>query len=552
MEPATHGGALEWRNEESLDGGFSPEIHFLDMWAIDYFDKGADAHPERIAIVDGQNRHTYRETQAITRRISRAMWANGLRGQQPAAIYSHNDARVLFCMLGIMRAGAVWIPVNYRNAVEANAEYLKYAEAQWLFYHSAFRSEVMAIHSRVPSLRHLICLDQDDGTNSSLERFMSECDDAEDLSWADEYGNLERLVGLVPTGGTTGPAKGVRVTSLAWGTMTEMASRYWKSDDGDPVCLNTAPLSHAAGVVAFTMFTLGATNVIMPKFEASEVLRNIERFRATHLFLPPAALYALLACPELGHYDYSSLRTFLLAGSPVSPDKLAQAVEVFGICMCQCYGQTEAPMLLTWLDQQTIAAAARGHHPERLRSCGKPTSAVRLAIMDDAGNILGPHQPGEIVVRGALVCGGYHNLPEATAEIRKYGWHHTGDIGYVDEDGYVYIVDRKKDMIISGGFNVYCAEVEAGIMALPQVRECAVIGVPDEKWGEAVKAIVLLNEGASLSEEDVLRHCKAKLGGVKCPKSVEFRTQIPKTAAGKIDRKELRKPYWGQADRAVH
>jgi fatty-acyl-CoA synthase len=522
------------------------------MRAIDYFDKGADANPDGIAIVEGADCYTYRQTRSLTERIARAMWAHGLRGEQPAAIYSHNDARVLFCMLGIMRAGAVWIPINYRNAVEANAEYLNYAEAHWLFYHSAFHHEVAEIQAHVPTLRHLICFDREDRSNPSLERFMESGDRAEVIDWSDEYGNLDRLVGLVPTGGTTGPAKGVRVTTLAWGTMTEMASHYWNCEGVQPVCLNTAPLSHAAGVVAFTMFTLGATNVLMPKFDAAEVLRNLERFRVTHLFLPPTAMYSLLACPELKQHDYSSLRVFLLAGSPVSPDKLRQAVEVFGPCVCQSYGQTEAPMLLTFLDQKTVAAAAAGNHPERLRSCGKPTSAVRLAIMDDAGRVLPPHEPGEIVVRGTLVTGGYHKMPEATAQIRKYGWHHTGDVGFVDEEGYVYIVDRKKDMIISGGFNVYSAEVESKIMAFPEVRECAVIGVPDEKWGEAVKAIVVLHDGKSLTEDDVIRHCKARLGGVKCPKSIEFRAEIPKTAAGKIDRKELRRPYWAKADRGVH
>jgi fatty-acyl-CoA synthase len=172
--------------------------------------------------------------------------------------------------------------------------------------------------------------------------------------------------------------------------------------------------------------------------------------------------------------------------------------------------------------------------------------------MDENGNLLPPRQCGEIVARGSLVSGGYHNLPEATAAIREHGWHHTGDVGYVDEDGYVYIVDRKKDMIISGGFNVYCAEVEAAIMALPQVREAAVIGVPDEKWGEAVKAFVAIKDGESLSEDDVICHCKAKLGGLKSPKSVEFWREIPKTPAGKVDRKTIRKPYWAAADREVH
>ena len=235
-------------------------------------------------------------------------------------------------------------------------------------------------------------------------------------------------------------------------------------------------------------------------------------------------------------FDYSSLRVFLLAGSPVSPDKLKQGVEVFGPCLCQSYGQTEAPMLLTFLDARTVAAAAAGDHPGtiaqlwtgRRQRCGSPSWMMRAAFFRRA-------KPGEIVARGTLVSGGYYNLPEATAEIRQYGWHHTGDVGYIDEDGYVYIVDRKKDMIISGGFNVYCTEVEAGIMALPQVQECAVIGVPDEKWGEAVKAIVVLKNGVKpLTESEIIAALQGKTGRVKSPKSVEFVSRNSEDSSGEI------------------
>jgi fatty-acyl-CoA synthase len=522
------------------------------MRAIDYFDKGAEASSERIAVVDGDRRYSYQETRAITERIARAMRASGVPGLACAGIYSQNHAAVLFSMLGMMRAGVAWVPINYRNALDANVEYMNYVEMTWLFYHSHFRESVAEIKARVPSLRYFVCLDQTDGAHPSLAEFMASSPEEEALDWGDAYGNPDRLVGLVPTGGTTGPAKGVCVTNLAWGTMTEMAIEYWRGETAEPVCLNTAPLSHAAGVVAFTMFALGATNVIMPKFEPGAVLRNIESFRVSHLFLPPTAFYTLLAHPEVGQFDYSSLRVFLLAGSPVSPDKLRRGVEIFGPCLCQSYGQTEAPMLLTFLDAKTVAAAAGGDHPERLASCGQPTSAVRLAIMNEEGRILPPHERGEIVARGSLISGGYFKMPQATAEIRTHGWHHTGDVGYRDEQGYVYIVDRKKDMIISGGFNVYCAEVEAAIMALPQVHECAVIGVPHEVWGEAVKAVVVLREGQVLSEAQVLSHCKTRVGGVKAPKSVEFWPEIPKTPAGKTDRKTIRQPYWKGVERQVH
>jgi fatty-acyl-CoA synthase len=522
------------------------------MRAIDYFDKGAEAFPDRIAIIDRTTRYSYREAREASQQIARAMWACGLRDEERVAIFSPNDARILLCMLGLMRAGGVWVPINHRNALDANVQYMNYAGTSWVFYHSSFHEQVREIKALVPSLRHFVCIDAESDGDPSLETFMKQGAEGGEIDWGDPRGNLERLVGLVPTGGTTGPAKGVMVTSLSWGTMTETANQCLRCDGIEPVCLSTAPLSHAAGVVAFAMFAMGATNVVMPAFDALEVLQNIPRFRVTHLFLPPTALYALLAHQKLGDFNYSSLRRLLIAAAPVSPDKLKKAVEVFGPCVCQSYGQTEAPMYMTFLDPETLAAAAAGDHPERLRSCGKPTPAVRLAIMDDDGRLLPPLKTGEIVARGALVSAGYYKLPEATAEIRTHGWHHTGDVGYRDDDGFFYIVDRKKDMIITGGFNVYCAEVEACVMELPQVRECAVIGVPDEKWGEAVKAVVVLRDGESLNEEAIISHCKTRLGGVKSPKSVEFWREIPKTPAAKTDKMAIRKPFWVGADRAVH
>ena len=522
------------------------------MRAIDYFDKGAEAFPDRIAIIDHAAQYSYREAQEASCKVARAMSACGLRGEERVAIFSPNDARILLCMIGLMRAGGVWVPVNHRNALDANVQFLNYSGTSWLFYHSSFREQVRQMKAQVPSLRHFVCLDGENDGDPSLESFLNKGIEGKMIDWGDPRGNLERLVGLVPTGGTTGPAKGVMVTSLSWGTMVETANQCLRCEDVAPVCLSTAPLSHAAGVVAFAMFPLAATNVVMPAFDALEVLRNIQRHRVTHVFLPPTALYAMLAHPKLGEFDYSSLRRMLLAAAPVSPDKLKKAVEVFGPCVCQSYGQTEAPMYMTYLDTQTLAAAAAGDHPERLRSCGRPTPAVRLAIMDDEGKLLPPHKTGEIVARGALVSAGYYHLPEATAEIRTFGWHHTGDVGYRDDDGFFYIVDRKKDMIITGGFNVYCAEVEACVMELPPVRECAVVGVPDDKWGEAVKAIVVLRDGESLTEVGIIAHCKARLGGVKSPKSVEFWREIPKTPAAKTDKKAIRKPFWAGVDRAVH
>ena len=521
------------------------------MRSIDYFDKSAGLYPDRDVFVDGDERWTYAEVQAQTHRIARAMSAAGLARQEPAAIFSPNHASILLALLGLWRAGAVWVPVNTRNALDANIAYLNYVRAGWLFYHSSFSEEARTIQAAVPSLRHVICLDGSDGDHPSLEALMSRADRAADTDWGDPTGDPDDLVAIIATGGTTGPAKGVRVPNRSWGTMVETVVNSMPCE-APPVCLATAPLTHAAGPIATAAIAMGGTVVILPRFDALEVMQAIGQHRVTHMFLPPTALYSMLSHPRVREFDYSTLRYFLLAGSPVSPDKLKQAVEVFGPCMCQSYGQTECHMIATWLPPHIVAAAAAGDHPERLASCGRPTYSVRVELMDDEGNLLPVGEPGEIVARGGLVGDGYFELSEATAEARAFGWHHTGDVAYRDADGYFFIVDRKKDMIVTGGFNVFSAEVEAAVMELPQVRECAVVGVPDEKWGEAVTAILALNEGASLDPDAVIAHCKARLGGVKTPKAVHVWPEVPRTPAGKFDKKAIRAKFWTGAGRNVN
>ena len=520
------------------------------MRSIDYFDKAAQLHPGRDVFVDGDARHTYAEVHAASHRIARAMQASGLERQEAAAIYSPNRASILLCLLGLWRAGAVWIPVNTRNALDANIQYLNYVRAGWLFYHSSHVEDVAALKAAIPTLRHVICLDRPDGEHPSLEAFMARGDGAAALDIGDPTGDPEDLVAIIATGGTTGPAKGVRVLNRSWGAMVETVVNAMPC--AAPVCLATAPLTHAAGPVAMAAMAMGATVVILPRFDPLTVMQAIQDHRVTHMFLPPTALYALLSHPRVGEFDYSSLKYFLLAGSPVSPDKLRQAVQVFGPCMCQSYGQTECHMIATWLPPEIVAAAAAGDHPERLSSCGRATYSVRVELMDDNGRLLPIGEPGEIVARGALVGGGYFEMPEATAEARAHGWHHTGDVGYRDADGFVFIVDRKKDMIVSGGFNVFCAEVEAAVMELAAVRECAVVGVPDPHWGEAVTAIVALNPDAAIEADAIIAHCKARLGGVKAPKAVHVWPEVPRTQAGKFDKKAIRARFWSGVERNVN
>lgn len=513
------------------------------MRAIDYFDRGHDLAPERPCLIDAASGEalSFAQVKALTRRIAVALYAAGFRNQEPIALYGPNSATMMVALLAIWRANGQWVPVNTRNAIDANAAYLDYVSCGWLFYHSSQAGDVAALRARVPGLTRFVCLDRRQGDDPSLDDFIAgaDADALPDLS--DPFGRPDDVVGLFPTGGTTGPSKGVVVTNLGWGTMIETLAQAMDGRAQAPVSLVVAPITHAAGPVALATLSLGATQVILPGFDAGAVLGAIGTHRITHVYMPPTALYGLLDAPELGGSDTSSLRIFLLVGSPVSPEKLRQAAEIFGPCLCQAYGQVESPMIVTWLSPEVIAAAAAGDRPERLASCGLPTRSIAVAIMDDDGHLLPDGEAGELVVRGALVSREYHDMPEATAEIRTFGWHHTGDIARRDADGFLYIVDRKKDMVVSGGFNVFTAEVEAAVTELPQVRECAVIGIPHAKWGEAVHAIVVAD---NIDESRIIAHAKARLGGVKAPKSVAFVAAIPRTAAGKMDKKALRAAYW--------
>ncbi len=519
------------------------------MRNIDYFDRQARLHPDRVLLIADGRSLTYGETLDLTHRVAGALLAAGLAHQDAVAVMSPNHPAVLVAMLGLWRAGAAWIPVNTRNALADNIAYLNYVRARVLFYHSHYAAQARQMQQHVPTIRLMICLDEHTDDAPSLDRFMLPAGSPPVPDWGDPSGNDEELTAIIATGGTTGPAKGVRVLNRSWGTMLETIGTLM-AVDGVPVFLATAPLTHAAGPFTMAGIAMGATIVVLPQFDADAVMDAIETHRITHTFLPPTAVYTMLAHPRVADVDYSSLRYFLLAGSACAPEKLRQMVGVFGPCMCQSYGQTEFHLVATWLSPQVVAAAAAGDHPERLASCGQQTGSVRVELMDDDGNLLGPDEVGEIVGRGGLVGGGYFEMPDVTAQTWAHGWHHTGDVGRRDADGFYTIVDRKKDMIVTGGFNVFCTEVEAAVAELPGILECAAIGIPDDKWGEAVTALVVAGPGAP-DPAAIIAHCKHRIGSVKAPKHIVFKDALPRTAVGKFDKKAMRAEFWQGHSRSV-
>jgi fatty-acyl-CoA synthase len=360
----------------------------------------------------------------------------------------------------------------------------------------------------------------------------------------------DQIIGLTYTGGTTGKPKGVMGTAQSISSMTMIQLAEWEWPE-EPRFLMITPLSHAGAAYFLPTLVKGGQMYVLPKFDPAEVLKTIEEKRITATFVVPSMLYALMDHPDSHTRDLSSLETVYYGASAINPVRLAEAISRFGKIFAQNYGQSEAPMAITYL--------AKGDHDEkRLTSCGRPTLFARVALLGEDGNPVPQGEPGEICVSGPLLAGGYWNLPEATAETFKDGWLHTGDMAREDSDGFYYIVDRVKDMIVTGGFNVFPREVEDVVAEHPAVAQVCVVGAPDDKWGEAVTAVVVLRADAPRDDAaidamtaEIQSAVKERKGSVQSPKRVVVVDSLPVTGLGKPDKKAVRAQFWEGASRAV-
>lgn len=517
------------------------------MRIIEFFDRGVALDPDRACLIDHHGTLSFYEVQQASQRIARRMMELGIGRDKKVAVLSPNASLAFECILGILRLGAVWVPVNARNSIEDNIYILDNLDVEVLFLAGAFAEYVPQLRISCPKICTYICIDSADvpGTLSMQEWLEGPFQPIPAF-----VESLDALATIFGSGGTTGRPKGVMHSNLTWATLFANMAIAMPSKK-PPVHLVVAPMTHGAGAVALALLPQGATQVIMSKFDASEVLRNIEQHKVTHMFLPPTAIYMLLSEPAVRRFDYSSLEYFIYAAAPMSVDKLKLALDVFGPVMAQTWAQAEALMLCTYLSPMDHVEALASK-PQRLLSCGRPGFMSPVEVMNDDGKILPNGEVGELVVRGNLVMLGYYKNSQASAEVcTSDGWHRTGDIGKKDADGFVYIVDRKRDMIITGGFNVYPSEIEQVIWSHPAVQDCAVVGIPDDKWGEAVKAIVELRPGIQASEEEIIHLCKERLGSVKAPKSVEFWTSLPRTPVGKVSKRDIRQVFWDGRERVI-
>ncbi len=488
------------------------------------------------------------ETLERIQRLAGGLKALGLEYGDRVAILSLNSVQYFEMLYAITWAGGVFVPVNSRLAGPEVVHWLNDSEARIFCVDATFLELWRGIADAAPSVERLIYMSEDEAPAdmSTQEALIANSAPAPDAGKGGDD-----LAGLFYTGGTTGRSKGVMLSHRNI-VANAMQVLYSLEIGRDSCWLHIAPMFHQADALGTFSFTMsGGRHCFVPGFSAEGALEAMQRFRITHTIYVPTMLNMIVNHPDVGDYDLSAVETLMYGASPMPEAVVRQALELMPtVKFVHGYGQTESAPILTMLPTDYIA----GRHAElgKINSIGLSAMMVDLKILDEDGNEVPPGTVGEICARGPNVMLGYWRQEELSAETLREGWLHTGDGGYMDEDGFFYIVDRIKDMVISGGENVFSAEVENALYQHDGVLECAVIGVPDDTWGERVHAIVRLKPGTNIGEGELVDHCRALIAGYKVPRSLEFRDEpLPLSGAGKILKTDLREPYWQGRDRQV-
>lgn len=504
-------------------------------------------YPQRTAVACGKERFTYAQFAERVGRLAGALRKAGVRAGDRVAFLSTNCHRLLEAYYGVVEAGAVLLPLNIRLAPQELAYILNDAGARVLFLQSHFLELLESFRSHLTTVKSFHSLDHltevDWMSEQDYEALLSDAPvHRADIMQIDE----NSLAELFYTSGTSAEPKGVMLTHRNI-YLHALNAGLALNTENDSVELHTIPLFHANGWgVAHFLTLLGGKHVMVQKFDPPEVFRLIEAERAHHCSLVPAMATALVNCPEREKYDLSSLKRITLGGAASSPTLVREVEEKLGCTCFSGYGLTEtAPVLsispmkpgLSWEGEQRFVGQSM---------TGYPIPGVELRVVDENDRDVprDGRSIGEIVTRTDGVFEGYWQQPEATAEVLRGGWFHTGDMATWNEDGYILIVDRKKDIIVSGGENVSSLEVEKIVLSHPAVLEVAVLPVPDPMWGEVPKALVVLKPNMQAGEIELIEHCRSRLAHYKCPRSVEFLDSLPRTGTGKVLKRDLRKKYW--------
>jgi len=506
---------------------------------------------DREAVVDGATRWNYGELRRRVAGFDAALDGLGLEAGDVVGVLSLNSTAHLVAWLGIPRSGRVLNDLNIRLAPAELEFILSDSGTRALLVDDAFLDTGRALADACASVEHVIYA----GAGATPDGCVAFAEMTATAGGPPATIDPDALAGIFYTGGTTGLPKGAMLThrNLVANAKHSLIGLGYSADH---TYLHAAPMFHAAdGLSNYALTWVGGKHVIYPAFDPQGWLATVASERITHAVLVPTMINMVLNHPAIGEYDLTSLQLLAYGGSPMPVELLRRGLELLPCEWRQLYGMTEAAPVVTLLPGEDHRRGAAGEEPfaTRLRSAGVPVVGVEAEVRRDDGSPAEVGEPGEIWVRGPNIMKGYWNRPQETAAaLDSDGWYHSGDAAYQDADGYLYIVDRVKDMIISGGENVYCTEVENAVYQHPAILECAVFGVPDEQWGERVHAAVVLKPGTDADQAAIIEHCRSLIAGYKLPRSIDFHTQaLPKSGAGKLLKRELREPYWAGVQRRV-
>jgi len=512
--------------------------------------KTARLFPDKFGLIHGSKQLTYAQVNIRANRLASALRNLGIRRGDNIAILQYNYPEFYESLFACFKLGCGAVPINFRLHPKEFAFIIDHSEAKALILSEEFNTSILEVRKHIPATRHLITLAGAGGELLDYEKLLAEGS----AEFVDADVEPDDLAWLFYTSGTTGMPKGAMLThrnllAMTMNFYTDICPGFGPHD----AILHAAPLSHGSGLYGLPNIGKGATNFILESksFDSELVFKTIEKYRITNMFVAPTMIKMMINHPAVTICDHGSLRSLNYGGAPMLVEDLKEAIQKLGPCLVQLFGQGESPMTITYLPHWDHVLEGTEVQRKRLGSAGIPRTDVEVKIFDQNDNELPRGDIGEIVTRSDLVMKGYWKNPEATADTLKNGWLHTGDMGYMDENDYLFIMDRSKDMIISGGENIYPREIEEVLIRHPAVDEVSVIGVPDDRWGEAIKAVVVLAPEKTATEDELIAYCKENIASYKKPKSVDFVEELPKNNYGKILKRELRESYWRNHDRKV-